>query len=92
MLSVKVADFGLVRTKRKSMPFVSRQARKLDMARWKAPEKLEMLLSEDKNETSSESGSDLDSYEECTGSSSVSDLLLSTDVYSFSDMLSHRDR
>jgi serine/threonine protein kinase len=78
MLSVKVADFGLVRTKRKSMPFVSRQARKLDMARWKAPEMLEMLLLEDKNETSSESGSDSDLYEECTGSSSVS-----ADVYSF---------
>lgn len=43
---VKVADFGLVRTKRNSMSYVSYQARKLDMVRWKAPENLEMLLLE----------------------------------------------
>ncbi|KAG0554140.1 hypothetical protein KC19_12G066100 [Ceratodon purpureus] len=78
-LLLKVADYGLVQTKRKSMSHVSRQARKLDMVRWKAPEELEMLLLEDKGETSSDSGSD----EELIGSSSVTDRLLSADVFSF---------
>ena len=36
--AVKVGDFGLVQTKRNSMSYVSSQARKLETARWKAPE------------------------------------------------------
>lgn len=80
LLSVKVADFGLVRTKSKSMPFVSRQARKLDVVQWKAPEFFENLS--DNDETSSES--DSNSGKECTGSPGVTDrLLLGADVYSF---------
>lgn len=61
LTSVKVADFGLVLTKRKSIFLVSPQARKLDMVQWKAPEYLSVLISlkklEDKDETSSDSDS-----------------------------------
>jgi serine/threonine protein kinase len=74
-LSVKVADFGLVETKRNSMSYVSSQARKLDMVRWKAPENLEMLLKE-----ATSLNSDFDSDEECAGSLGAS---ASDDVYSF---------
>lgn len=82
LLSVKVADFGLVRTKSKSMSFVSRQARKLDAIQWKAPEILERLLLEDNDETSSESDSNSD--EECTVSPGVTGkLAFAADVYSF---------
>ncbi|KAG0599876.1 hypothetical protein M758_12G184500 [Ceratodon purpureus] len=73
--SVKVADFGLIQTKANSMCYASRQARKLDMVRWKAPENLKMLLLED---TSLESDSNSD--EEYAGSSGVT---RSGDVYSF---------
>ncbi|KAG0555601.1 hypothetical protein KC19_12G180900 [Ceratodon purpureus] len=73
--SVKVADFGLIQTKANSMCYASRQARKLDMVRWKAPENLKLLLSE---ALSSESDSNSD--EEYAGSSGVT---RSGDVYSF---------
>ena len=84
-LSAKVADFGLVRTKRKSMFFVSREARKLDIVQWKAPELIYLRkILEDEDETSSESDSDL---EENTSTHSVPllgiDALFAADVYSF---------
>lgn len=89
--SVKVADFGLVRTKRKSMFFVSRQARKLDMVQWKAPDYLSRLISlgklEDNDETSSES--DSNSEENTTKRPHVNTHLLrsndafAANVYSF---------
>ena len=86
LVSVKVADFGLGRTKRKSIPFVSRQARKLDMVRWKAPECLQKLLShlaEDNDETSDED-SDSDEDQPAWGSSGDTDSLqFRADVYSF---------
>ena len=76
--AVKVADFGLVQTKRNSMSYASRQVCKLDMVRWKAPENLKMLLLK---AVSSESDSDLD--EECTGSGIAE---MPADVYSFALM------
>ena len=89
---VKVTDFGLVWTKRKSQSKVSSKVRKLNIVQWRAPEYLEMLfrqsnLSNDEDGTSSESDSDSESNK--TSSPSAVNVRLSrvdvfaADVYSF---------
>lgn len=62
VMSVKLTDFGLLRTKQKSM-LVSRQVRKVDLVQWKAPELFDMLLGRsmsDSNESSTDSETDND--------------------------------
>lgn len=75
--SVKVADFGLVQTKSKSMLFASRRARLFDMAQWKSPEYLKMC---DLEQKSLESDSDEDDDMKASGDG---ELLRRADVYSF---------
>ncbi|KAG0597952.1 hypothetical protein M758_12G032800 [Ceratodon purpureus] len=75
---VKVADFGLHRSKSQSMYFVSRRARVLDMAQWKAPEYLEMCNLDKKTLES-----DLDEDEEMAIPAGSFDRLCRADVYSF---------
>ncbi|KAG0553702.1 hypothetical protein KC19_12G032400 [Ceratodon purpureus] len=75
---VKVADFGLHRSKSQSMYFVSRRARVLDMAQWKAPEYLEMCNLDKKTLES-----DLDEDEEMAIPVGSFDWLCRADVYSF---------
>lgn len=79
--SVKVADFGLVQTKSKSMSFVSRGARKLDMAQWKAPEYLDSVFGHKIDDKSLESDSDGD--EDMASRLGDGDWLCRADVYSF---------
>ena len=62
VMSVKLTDFGLLRTKQKSR-LVSRQVRKLNLVQWKAPELFDMLLGRsmsDSNESSTDSETDND--------------------------------
>lgn len=101
-MTVKVADFGLVCSKRKSELIVSRQAHKLDMVKWKAPEYLKVQF---KNFTSScnqdgacsesDSSSESESEMEGTSNSPVINVRLpgvdvfAADVYSFALICSH---
>lgn len=68
LFKIKVADFGLVGTKMKSRSLVSRQARKLEMARWRAPELLDLnYLGEDEHKSSTDLDWDSDSSDGIIG-------------------------
>ena len=85
-LELKVADFGLFETKTRSKSLVSRQARKLEMVRWRAPELLDMnLLREDEHESFTDSDWDSDSSRNSGGRihKYTYGKLWRADVYSF---------
>lgn len=87
---VKVADFGLARTKRKSKFIVPRKVRKLDMARWKAPEYLKILVIRQLNLSNNEEETSSESESESTPNSSTSPVdVFAADVYSFAVTCSH---
>lgn len=81
---VKVADFGLVETK-KRIKLISKRRRHLDTLMWKAPERLEKLLgpiTADSNDFFTDS--DTDSGEETDNSGDfMRSTLAMADVYSF---------
>ena len=87
LTSVKVADFGLDQTKKKSIFLVSRQARKLDMVQWKAPEYLRLFgRLEDKDETSDSDSNSDENASTCSGADTRrlrSYDIFAADVYSF---------
>nr|XP_024400334.1 serine/threonine-protein kinase STY13-like [Physcomitrium patens]PNR36025.1 hypothetical protein PHYPA_021875 [Physcomitrium patens] len=101
-MTVKVADFGLVCSKRKSELIVSRQAHKLDMVKWKAPEYLKVQFKNftsscNQDEACSESDSSSESESEMEGSSNSPVInvrlpgvdVFAADVYSFALICSH---
>ncbi|KAG0597947.1 hypothetical protein M758_12G032500 [Ceratodon purpureus] len=104
LMTVKVTDFGLVRSKNESKFIVSRQVQKLDMIQWKAPEYFIVRFKELNNLSNdrdgiifSESGSSSESEteSEASATSLVVNMRLpgvdvfAADVYSFGLICSH---
>ncbi|KAG0553698.1 hypothetical protein KC19_12G032200 [Ceratodon purpureus] len=104
LMTVKVTDFGLVRSKKESKFIVSRQVQKLDMIQWKAPEYFIVRFKELNNLSNdrdgiifSESGSSSESEteSEASATSLVVNMRLpgvdvfAADVYSFGLICSH---
>jgi serine/threonine protein kinase len=82
---VKLADFGLVETK-KRIKLVSKRTRHLEVLTWKAPERLEELLgpvSEDSDNPFTDSDTDSEDEETEDSDGFLKSRLAMADVYSF---------
>lgn len=89
---VKLADFGLVETK-KRIKLASKRSRHLEILMWKAPERLEELLgplTEDSDDPFTDSDTDRDEDDEIERSDDfLKSRLAMADVYSFGLICAH---